>query len=56
MEKSAHRPGIIGVSKQWLERHNYLQEQIVKLKVKQHDIDQQIADLELRNPQNEGPR
>jgi hypothetical protein len=45
METAAKRPGVVGVSKEWLERHDRLREEIIQLKVKAHDLDQQIADL-----------
>jgi peptidoglycan hydrolase CwlO-like protein len=44
MEATAKRPGV-GVSKEWLERHNQLKEEIIKLKVKIHDLELQIDDL-----------
>ena len=45
METASKRPGVVGVSKEWLERHDRLREEIIHLKVKAHDLDQQIADL-----------
>jgi hypothetical protein len=39
METTAKKPGVVGVSNQWLERHN----QIIKLKVQVHDLELQIA-------------
>jgi len=39
------KPGTVGVSDEWLERHNSLKEEIIKLKVKVHDLDLQIEDL-----------
>jgi len=39
------KPGTVGVSDEWLERHNGLKEEIIKLKVKVHDLDLQIEDL-----------
>jgi hypothetical protein len=45
METTAKRPGVVGVSKAWLERHNQLKEEVIRLKVKAHDLDLQIADL-----------
>jgi hypothetical protein len=45
METNARKPGIVGVSKQWLERHNHLKEEITKLRVKNHDLDLQIEEL-----------
>ena len=39
------KPGTVGVSDEWLERHNSLKEEIIKLKVKVHDLDLQIEGL-----------
>jgi hypothetical protein len=45
MERTARKPGVIGVGNQWLERHNRLKEEIIKLKVKFHDLELQIDNL-----------
>lgn len=45
MEASIKRPGVVGVSKEWLQRKNKLDEEIIELKVKIHDLDSQIAAL-----------
>jgi hypothetical protein len=45
METSIKRPGVVGVSDEWLKRHDQLREEIIHLKVKLHDLDLQIADL-----------
>lgn len=45
METTARKPGVVGVSNQWLERHNRLKEEIIKLKVKVHDLELQIDDV-----------
>jgi hypothetical protein len=42
---NASKPGTGGVSDEWLERHDGLKEEIIKLKVKVHDLDLQIEDL-----------
>jgi hypothetical protein len=42
MEATAHKPGVVGVSQEWLERHNLLKEEIIKLRVKVHDLELQI--------------
>lgn len=43
METSAKKPGVIGVSHEWLVRRDQLREEIINLKVKAHDLDQRIA-------------
>jgi len=45
MERTARKLGVVGVSNQWLERHNRLKEEIIKLKVKIHDLELQIDNL-----------
>lgn len=45
METTASKPGVVGVSNEWLERHNRLKEEIINLKVKVHDLDLQIENL-----------
>src|SRR6266480_4946315 len=45
MERTARKLGVVGVSNQWLERHNRLKEEIIKLKVKIHDLELQIDSL-----------
>ena len=42
---NASKQGTVGVSDEWLERHDGLKEEIIKLKVKVHDLDLQIEDL-----------
>jgi hypothetical protein len=39
------KSGAASVSDEWLERHDGLKEEIIKLKVKVHDLDLQIEDL-----------
>jgi hypothetical protein len=39
------KPGTVGFSDERLERHDGLKEEIIKLKVKVHDLDLQIEDL-----------
>jgi hypothetical protein len=45
MKTTVKRPGVVGVSNQWLERHNQLKEEIIKLKVQVHDLELQIDSL-----------
>jgi hypothetical protein len=45
MEATSRKPGVVGVSNEWLERHNQLKEEIIKLRVKIHDLELQINDL-----------
>jgi hypothetical protein len=45
MEATVRKPGIVGVSHEWLERHNRLKEEIIKLRVKVHDLELQMDDL-----------
>jgi hypothetical protein len=45
MEATVKKPGVVGVSKEWLERHNQLKEEIIKLRVKIHDLELQMDDL-----------
>lgn len=45
MEATAKKPGVVGVSKEWLDRHNQLKEELIKLRVKVHDLDLQIDSL-----------
>jgi hypothetical protein len=45
MEATVKKPGVVGVSKVWLERHNQLKEEIIKLRVKIHDLELQMDDL-----------
>jgi hypothetical protein len=45
MEATTKKPGIVGVSNQWLERHDQLKEEIIKLKVQVHDLELQIDAL-----------
>jgi hypothetical protein len=45
MEAITKKPGVVGVSNQWLERHNQLKEEVIQLKVKVHDLDLQIDSL-----------
>jgi hypothetical protein len=33
---------VVGATKEWLERHNRLKEEIIKLEVKLHDLELQI--------------
>jgi hypothetical protein len=39
------KPGTVVVSDEWLERHDRLKEEIIKLKVKVKDLDLQMEDL-----------
>jgi hypothetical protein len=43
--KPGAKPGVVGVSDEWLQRHIQLKEEVIKLKVKVHDLDAQVADL-----------
>jgi hypothetical protein len=45
MEATAKRPGVVGVSNEWLKRRDKLREEMIQLKVKVHDLDSEIADL-----------
>ncbi len=45
METTAKKPGVVGVSDEWLKRHNQLKEEIIKLRVKVHDLELQIDAL-----------
>jgi hypothetical protein len=45
MEATSRKPGVVGVSNEWLERHNQLKEEIIKLRVKIHDLELQMDDL-----------
>ena len=38
MEKSNRRPGVIGVSQQWLRRHDELKEKIINLDVRRREL------------------
>jgi hypothetical protein len=42
MEATSKKPGVVGVTNGWLERHNQLKEEVIKLKVKIHDLEIQI--------------
>ena len=41
MEATSKKPGVVGVTNEWLERHNQLKEEIIKLKVRVHDLELQ---------------
>jgi hypothetical protein len=43
MEAVTKKPGVIGVSPQWINRHNELKEKIVALQVRLHELDGQLA-------------
>ena len=45
METTAKKPGVVGVSDEWLKRQNQLKEEIIKLRVKVHDLELQIDAL-----------
>jgi hypothetical protein len=42
MEATSRKPGVVGVTNGWLERHNHLKEEVTKLKVKIHDLEIRI--------------
>ena len=42
MEASTKRPGVVGVSPEWLRRHDDLKEKVTELKVKLHDIESEL--------------
>jgi hypothetical protein len=43
MEATSKRPGVVGVSSEWLRRHNDLKEKIVKLQVRLHEIEYELS-------------
>ena len=45
MEATAKKPGVVGVSNEWLKRHNQLKEETIQLRVKIHDLQLQINSL-----------
>jgi hypothetical protein len=45
MEATAKKPGVVDVTNEWLERHNRLKEEVIKLKVKVHDLELQLDSL-----------
>jgi hypothetical protein len=42
MEATSKKPGVVGVSNEWIQRHDRLKEDIIQLKVKVHDLELQI--------------
>ncbi|SRR5713226_7072235 len=49
METSAKKPGVVGVSSQWLQRHNELKEKVTKLQVRLHEIDTELSALRAKS-------
>jgi peptidoglycan hydrolase CwlO-like protein len=42
MEATVKKPGVVGVSNEWIQRHNRLKEDILELKAKVHDLELRI--------------
>lgn len=45
MNEALKRPGVVGVSPQWVQRRDALKDKITDLRVRQHTIDSELEDL-----------